>query len=298
MKQSLVPATTFPDYAVHGYSAPAPAGSRLPSRTACGRPERQIGGIALSTQTATATIIGGPVSPYVRKVLAVCEMKGVLYRLDPIVPFFGSDEFSDLSPLRRIPVYIDDKVSLCDSTVICEYLEDRFPAPRLLPADPAQRAQARWLEEYSDTRMGDVFIWRVFYEAVILPFIFQQPRNKDKIAKAVAEPLPDVMGSLEKAAPADGFLAGEVSIGDIAVAIPFSNLKWARVEPDRNRWPRTSAWVERTLATPALAKVTRFADQLMLTPPDRHRSALADMDVQLTDKTVSTNTPRRGPMTM
>jgi glutathione S-transferase len=252
----------------------------------------------LSTQPATATIIGGPVSPYVRKVLAVCEMKGIPYRLDPIVPFFGGDEFGELSPLRRIPVYIDDKVSLCDSTVICEYLEDRFPAPRLLPADPAQRAQARWLEEYSDTRMGDVFIWRVFYEAVILPFIFQQPRDKDKIAKAVAEQLPDVMGYLEKTAPHDAFLADDVSIGDIAVAIPFSNLKWARVEPDKNRWPKACAWVARTLATPALAKVTRFADQLMQTPPDRHRAVLAGMGVQLTDKTVGTDTPRRGPMTV
>ena len=36
----------------------------------------------------SATIIGSPVSPYVRKVLAVCEMKGIAYRLDPIVHFF------------------------------------------------------------------------------------------------------------------------------------------------------------------------------------------------------------------
>ncbi len=177
----------------------------------------------------TATIIGGPVSPYVRKVLAVCEMKGVPYRLDPIVPFFGDDLFSELSPLRRIPVFIDDKVSLCDSTVICEYLEDRYPTPRILPADYALRAQARWLEEFADTRMGDVFIWRVFYEAVILPFIFQKPRDKEKIAKAVTELLPGVMDYLETIAPSGGFLAAEVSMGDIAVAIPFSNLRWARV---------------------------------------------------------------------
>ena len=47
-----------------------------------------------------ATIIGGPVSPYVRKVLAACELKGVPYKVDPIVPFFGDDSFSRLSPLR------------------------------------------------------------------------------------------------------------------------------------------------------------------------------------------------------
>lgn len=250
-----------------------------------------------STAPSIATIIGGPVSPYVRKVLAVCEIKGVPYRLDPIVPFFGNDSFSEVSPLRRIPVFMDDQVSLCDSTVICEYLEERYPGERLLPAGAARRAQARWFEEYADTRIGDVFIWRVFYEAVILPFIFQRPRDKEKIARVVAEQVPEVMAYLERVAPADGFLAGgAASVGDLAVAIPFSNLRWARIELDRTRWPKTLAWVDRTLATPALAKVTRFADRLMQTPPDGHRAALADMGVALTETTVAAEEPRRGPM--
>ena len=194
----------------------------------------------MTTLPAQATIIGGPGSPYVRKVLAVCEMKGVPYRLDPIVPFFGDDRFSELNPLRRIPVFIDDEVSVSDSTVICEYLEERYPSPALLPSTPAERARARWIEEFADTRIGDVFIWRIFYEAVINPFIWQKPRDKEKIARIVAEELPEVMGHLEKLAPADGFLFGAVSIADISVAVSFRNLMWARVELDKARWPK--AW--------------------------------------------------------
>ena len=52
-----------------------------------------------------------------------------------------------VSPIRRIPVLIDDRVTLADSTVILEYLNERHPKPPLLPADLAQRATARWLEE-------------------------------------------------------------------------------------------------------------------------------------------------------
>lgn len=252
----------------------------------------------MTTPSQPATIIGGPASPFVRKVLAVCEMKGVPYRLDPIVPFFGNDAFGDISPLRRIPVFIDDRVSLCDSTVICEYLEERYPSPSVLPNDAAKRAQARWLEEFSDTRMADVFIWRVFYEAVLLPFIFKKPRNKERLAGIVAEQVPQVLDYLEKVAPAEGFLADQVSIGDLAVAIPFGNLKWARVQPDQSRWPRTCAWVARTEATPALAKVTRLAEAVMQAPPDQHRTVLAGLGVQLTDSTVATDKPRRGPMTV
>ena len=243
-----------------------------------------------------ATVIGGPVSPFVRKVLAVCEMKGVPYRLDPIVPFFGDDGFGEISPLRRIPVYIDDEVTLCDSTVIAEYLEERYPSPRLLPAAPAARAQVRWVEEFADTRLADVAIWRIFYRAVVLPFVFGQERDKTKIAKAVAEDLPQVLGYLEKIAPAEAFLARELSLGDIAVAVAFANLKWARVEPDPGRWPKTLAWVERTTLTPGLAKITRLAERLMRTPPAEHRAALADMGVALTETSVAAAAPRPGLM--
>jgi len=56
-------------------------------------------------------IIGSYLSPYVRKVLVALELKGLPYEIDPIVPFMGDERFSRLSPLRRIPVYIDGRVT-------------------------------------------------------------------------------------------------------------------------------------------------------------------------------------------
>jgi glutathione S-transferase len=40
------------------------------------------------------TIIGNHISPFVRKVLAVCEIKQLAYRMDSIVPFFGNEKFT------------------------------------------------------------------------------------------------------------------------------------------------------------------------------------------------------------
>lgn len=51
---------------------------------------------------------------------------------------------------------IDDETTLCDSSVICQYLEDKYPQNALYPAGIVERAQARWLEEFADTRMGEV----------------------------------------------------------------------------------------------------------------------------------------------
>lgn len=63
---------------------------------------------------------------YVRKVLVVLDLKGIPYEVDPIIPFYGSDRFSLISLVRRIPVLMDDQVTLPDSSVICQYLEDRY----------------------------------------------------------------------------------------------------------------------------------------------------------------------------
>src|SRR5512139_3184727 len=136
---------------------------------------------------ARVRIVGSYLSPYVRKVLACLHLKGIDYEIDPIVPYFGNDRFSELSPLRRVPVLVDDMVTLADSSVICQYLEDRYPQPALYPTDVAERARARWLEEYADSRMGDVLIWGLFNHAVIAPAVWGEPRDLDAIQRIVAQ---------------------------------------------------------------------------------------------------------------
>ena len=81
-------------------------------------------------------IIGSYVSPYVRKVLACLNLKGLEFEVDPITPFYGNDEFRRLSPLCRIPVLVDGDFSASDSTVICAYLDEAYPGHPLLPARP------------------------------------------------------------------------------------------------------------------------------------------------------------------
>ena len=95
---------------------------------------------------------------------------------------------------------------------------------------------------------------------------------------------------------ADGFLADQLTLGDIAIAVMFANLKWARVELDNRRWPKTLAWVERSTATPGLARVTQLAERLMRTPAAQHRATLAEMGVALTATTLAAAAPRPGLM--
>jgi glutathione S-transferase len=241
-------------------------------------------------------IIGSYLSPYVRKVLACLEVKGIAYEVDHIVPFFGDDRFSKLSPLRRIPVLVDGDLVLSDSSVICQYLEDRQPTPALFPRDIADRARARWLEEFADTRMGDVFIWRYFNQIAIRPRVWGEKGDRELVDRTLREEIPAVLDYLESEAPADGFRFGVLSIADIAIAAFFRNAGFVRFQIDAVRWPRTAAWIGRTLASPALAKLARIEDAILRVPVPEQRAALKALGAPVSVETYAGAAPRRGIM--
>jgi len=241
-------------------------------------------------------VIGSFVSPYVRKVLACLELKGLDYRVDPITPFFGNDEFERLSPLRRIPVLIDGDVELCDSTVICAYLEDAYPDPPLLPRDPKDRARARWLEEFADTRLGDLFIWGLFYQRVVRPAVWGEPGDEERIARTLAEDVPAALDYLETQIPASGLLFGGFGLADIAVASFFRNAEYAGFTVDPRSWPKVARFVAEVLGQPVFAKLLEFEDIQRSADIKHRRQALLDAGAPLTEETLGSREPRRGYM--
>jgi glutathione S-transferase len=241
-------------------------------------------------------IIGSYLSPYVRKVLVCLHLKGIAYEIDPIVPFFGDDRFARLSPLRRIPVLVDDRVTLADSSVICQYLEDRRPEPALYPRDVAERARARWFEEYADSRLGDVFIWKLFNQVAIRPFVWGEPTDRQVVQRTLDEDVPQVLDYLEAELPKQGFLFGAPCIADLSIACFFRNAAFARFTVDAGRWPKSAGFVERVLALEAFERLRPFEERMLRTPIPQQRAALAELGAPLTAESFATATPRRGVM--
>jgi glutathione S-transferase len=246
--------------------------------------------------SAAVEIIGSYLSPYVRKVLAVLHVKGIEYRIDPIVPFFGGERFARLSPLRRVPVLVDDQVTLADSTVICEYLDDRYPQPALRPPAAAARARARWLEEFADTRMGDVFIWQLFNQVAINRFVWGKETDEAALRETLTIEVPRVLDYLEGELPADGFLFGALGIADISIATFFRNAAFARFRIDAERWPKTDGFVRRVLGLDCFTRLAPFEEKSIRTPIPQQRAALAEMGAPLTVESCGTSTPQRGVM--
>jgi glutathione S-transferase len=245
-------------------------------------------------ETPPVRIIGSYLSPYVRKVLVCLDLKGIAYRIDPIVPFFGNDEFTRISPVRRVPILIDERVTLPDSTVICEYLDERFPDPPLLPGRVEDRARARWLEEYADSRMGEVFIWRLFDQLVIGPAVWGRAPDEAVLRKTREEEIPEILDRLEVELPERGFLFDSIGLADIALASFFRNAAFAGFTVDAERWPRTERFVSRALSHPSFAKLRPFEEVLLRTPIARHREALGGLGAPLTATSLGEPAPRRG----
>jgi glutathione S-transferase len=102
----------------------------------------------------TVIVYEHPLSPYAQKVKIALDEKGIAYETKmPAAIGSGQpdQEFLKANPRGEVPALIDGEVTVFDSTIILEYIEDKWPEPALLPRDPAARARARTIEEVMDT---------------------------------------------------------------------------------------------------------------------------------------------------
>lgn len=243
-------------------------------------------------------VVGSFLSPYVRKVLVCLRLKKIAYQVDPLVPFFGSEEFTRLNPLRRIPLLFDDGRVLRDSSAICEYLNEQYPAPDLLPKSPADRAHARWLEEFADTRMGDVFIWHYYNQLYIRKHIWKREPDQDVLTRAQEEEIPGVLDYLERELPQAGLFFGSICIADVAIASFFKNAMFCGFQVDQNRWPRVSGFLDVMLNMPEFSGLEKFELISLRKPVLERNAALASAGAPLWDSGLGDDVARKGVMSV
>jgi glutathione S-transferase len=88
-----------------------------------------------------ARIHGYLISTWTRTACITCVEKGVEYELVPVKR--GGDEHRAMHPFARMPVLEHDGRFIAESLAVTGYLDEAFPGPPLLPADPAQRTRVR-----------------------------------------------------------------------------------------------------------------------------------------------------------
>jgi glutathione S-transferase len=96
------------------------------------------------------TLYGFTVSNYYNKVKLALLEKAIAFQEHKVQPRHLDDPMREMSPLGKVPFIRTAHGGLCESQVILDYLEDAYPNPPLLPADPWQRAKVRELVTFID----------------------------------------------------------------------------------------------------------------------------------------------------
>ena len=163
-----------------------------------------------------------PLSSYAQKVKIALREKGLDFKVET-PPALGSGKadgtFATASLRNEVPALIDGDAQIFDSTIILEYLEDKFPSPPLLPRDPAARAGARMIEDVCDT----------LYEAVnwglseIRWFKRAEGEQAEKMKATAARQTAELQAWLtEKLGKAEWFNGAGFGWADLSVA-PYVN---------------------------------------------------------------------------
>ena len=114
----------------------------------------------------------GPVSLFSAKVRIALDEKGLVPDEHVSVEWSLENRYLPhhpdivrLNPRRKVPVLVDGDAVICESSVICEYLDEVHPEPPLLPRTPAARARCRTLVAFADEEFFPA-VWDQVEEAL------------------------------------------------------------------------------------------------------------------------------------
>jgi glutathione S-transferase len=205
-------------------------------------------------------------SPFSAKVRIALREKGLTFD-DEELPISRNailskpDQLLAANPRGQLPTLFDGDLVLYDSTVILEYLEDRAPAPPLLPDGAKARARARLLEDDADWLMNGAIV-------DLLAETYRKPdpamRDEQKIAassRAIAAAYDRLEQMLGDGRP---HLCGQpFTVSDVSWLLPVSFAAVYGVPPGD-----AHAWLRRVAARPSIAAETKAMQEALAKLPD------------------------------
>lgn len=190
-----------------------------------------------------------PMSPRARKVRIVLAEKGLPYEKITVDITKGEQkkpEFLAVNPYGKVPALQDDGLAIYESTIIMEYLNDKYPNPPLLPVDPGQRARARVLMHYADNPYDSAL-------AALVGEVFFKPKGQadQNVVATAKQDLNVCFERLERALGGNDYLLGAFSLADIGYAAWEPLFGPLQVEVP-SHYVHVAAWLNRLKERPSM----------------------------------------------
>ncbi len=204
-------------------------------------------------------LYSGPLSLFSRKVEIALHEKSIEFeRVE--VPFTQTEGYRPkhpdvvaANPKQQVPVLIDGDLTLFDSTLIFEYLEDAYPTPPLYLSDPKGKALCRLVELYADEILLPD-IRRLMYRTE--PPLADAERQKARQEEGQRGET-GILGHyqrLEKQLGSSDYFCGRFTVADIAM---FMTVHYAiRLNgPKLDHFPALADWYRRIGERSSAARV-------------------------------------------
>lgn len=88
-------------------------------------------------------LYSGNACPFSHRCRIVLYEKGMDFEIRDVDLHDKPEDIAAMNPYSRVPILVERDLTLYESNIINEYIDERFPHPQLMPADPVMRARAR-----------------------------------------------------------------------------------------------------------------------------------------------------------
>lgn len=164
-------------------------------------------------------------------------------------------QYLKINPYGLVPAMEDEGIVMYESTIINEYLEERYPQNPLLPKELGRRVAVRILEDFRDSHLYPAM-------KVISAATRGVPKAQwDRVKiDAAFESIAPLFQRLEEALAGQDYLVGDYSLADIAFTPNLSRqIELGVGLPER--YPRIRAWVDRLMQRPNYKSIGEFVSQ-------------------------------------
>ncbi len=158
------------------------------------------------SRRAAMTLYSDPVGIHSHRARIVLAEKGISVEVVNVRRGELPEDLLDINPYHSVPTLADRELVLYDSRVICEYIDERFPHPPLMPVDPVTRARFR------------LALFRIEKDWYPIAEDLEQAADKRQLAQHRKILKDSLLSSADVFAAKQFFLSDEFSLVDASIA--------------------------------------------------------------------------------
>lgn len=198
-------------------------------------------------------LYSGTTCPFSQRCRLVLFEKGMDFEVRDVDLFNKPEDISTMNPYGQVPILVERELILYESNIINEYIDERFPHPQLMPADPLMRARAR------------LMLFNFEKELFVHVHVLESERAKsnDKAHDKARAEIRDRLTTLAPLFLKNKYMLGdEFSMLDVAVAPLLWRLDHYGIELSKTAAPLMK-YAERIFSRPAYIEALTPSEKVM-----------------------------------